>query len=158
MPLLLCPDCKKLVSDAPSACPKCGRPIRPSDIAQARERGKQNVVVVAGCAGVFLVGFVAMVIWISTSSTSESHSSGPPTTRAGFDVCVSETAITRAEELASDPVAHAKFIANARTGCMLLKPGLEVVTEDFTLRGGHWRIRLPGSTTSAWVSKDAITR
>lgn len=59
MPLIHCPDCQTSISDAATACPKCGHPFRPPapvvvrDTALTRNRG---------CGDLILYGVLAVVI------------------------------------------------------------------------------------------------
>ena len=73
MALLKCRDCKSKISDAASACPKCGRPVTDLD-RRAAEAGRKvgttvTAVVVIIAAGVFLV---------DSASNSASHGGDVP--------------------------------------------------------------------------------
>jgi hypothetical protein len=42
MPLITCPDCAKEISDLAPACPNCGRPAIPPQVAADRQKQKKR--------------------------------------------------------------------------------------------------------------------
>ena len=60
MPLVTCPDCKNEVSDAAEACPKCGRPMRPSSATKKSSSASGCLVLfvllIGSCVAVSLLG------------------------------------------------------------------------------------------------------
>jgi hypothetical protein len=75
-------------------------------------------------------------------------------TRGGDPACLDKALESRAVELEGDAPALAGFLMQQPNGCVLLKPNLPVVVEDFAI--GLVRIRPPGSPTSVWTVREAL--
>jgi hypothetical protein len=160
VPLTVCPDCRELISDSVSVCPKCGRAISSADIAAARARGVANLASakrkLLGCFAVAFLAVAGLIFVVERGGPSKPNDlDGPKTTLAGYPVCTSLESLRRTVELADDPRALAAFMGNRYNGCTLLKPAVSVVVEDYEA-GGYVKIRPIGSPNSVWVMKRAI--
>ncbi len=69
MPLILCPDCKKQISDKADACPKCGRPVDKNVVSSETQEKLQSekkaevTDVIWGCAVAVVLLFSALVVF-----------------------------------------------------------------------------------------------
>ena len=64
MALIICPECRKKISDAADSCPTCGYKLTPEKIAAIKKKG--NV----GC---FIVGFIIFIVFIIFISNPPSN-------------------------------------------------------------------------------------
>ncbi|MBV9991314.1 MAG: zinc ribbon domain-containing protein [Alphaproteobacteria bacterium] len=74
MALIVCPECRKKVSDTAAACPGCGYSLTPEKVAEIRARNQQSL---KGCGiGCLVVlGFVLLVAMCSGSSSNNPSTS-----------------------------------------------------------------------------------
>jgi uncharacterized membrane protein YvbJ len=81
MALIVCPECKKKVSETASNCPKCGYQLTPEKISEIKKNEQQAKKVAIGCLSVIgiLLIILFLIVSISLDSLQEIKTIAPRT-------------------------------------------------------------------------------
>jgi hypothetical protein len=78
MALIICPECRKQISDTAQSCPNCGYKLTPEKVAELKKTAdKINKAVGIGCMGIIVLVFIFFVIGQFTSKPKRVEASVP---------------------------------------------------------------------------------
>lgn len=163
--LIKCRECGAEVSSAAPTCPRCGIPSPAPYIAPERQPANTGARIIIG--SIIGVLILILVFGLATKAPSPGRphertlsemQAGPNFTRLGFPACTRQSAIDRVIELLdqSDTPAVVRYVMDESNDCILWKADLPVVVEDSKFMGPV-RVRVPGSPTSMWTPRAALS-
>lgn len=104
MALIICPECKKKISDTAQQCPNCGYKLSSEKIAQIKEKNTSSSSVSQIIAGLFIIGVIYSCSGSKESTTPAIEEEIAPQAieiasvalyKGGFPVCISESLLDR---------------------------------------------------------------
>jgi len=166
MALTPCRECGEQVSTVAATCPHCG--IASPGVVLTPSTAKDQQLLAYGCL-VSVLALAAIGYYscrgdssvsapAATSDAVDLSGPGPFTLKGDYVVCLTESAMTRANAIvgSGDTPALTAFLVDRSNGCTPTKPGVRVYADPAGF--GVEQIRAVGSANTAFVVREALAR